>query len=160
MNVGRAYRDGIGVEKNEPRAASIFREACDRKLNPDDIHAAENGSRACSLLGGLYLAGDGVEQDLTQGRELSELGCERGDAFGCFNAATVYSSGSGVAADAEKAASFFDRSCQGGDGEGCHDLGVAYQRGTGVTRDPRRAKELFRKACELGFAQACAKKGR
>ncbi len=151
VNVGRAYRDGIGVEKDEARAAEIFREACDRKVNPDDIHAAENGSRACSLLGGLYVAGDGIPKDLDKGRELSELGCERGDAFGCFNAAAV-------AVDAASAAHFLDLACQGGDGEGCFDLGVAYAKGNGVAADKRRSAELYRRACQLDFKQACAKK--
>jgi len=154
VNVGRAYRDGIGVETNEAHAAEIFREACDRKPDPSDIHVAENSSRACSLLGGLYIAGDGIPKDLTQGRELSELGCERGDSFGCFNAAAVYS----AAGDAAKADSYLDLACKGGDAEGCFDLGVAYEKGNGVAADRRRAGELYKKACQLGFAQACAKK--
>ena len=95
LNLGRAYRDGLGVEKDERRAAEIFREACERKPVPDDIHADENGARGCSLLGALDLAGDGVEQDLEEARRLSELGCDRGDSFGCFNAAAIYTAGSG-----------------------------------------------------------------
>jgi uncharacterized protein len=160
VNVGRAYRDGLGVEKSEPRAAAIFREACDRKINPDDVDSEENSARACSLLGGLYLAGDGIKMDLTQGRELSELGCRRHDAFGCFNAAAVFAAGSGIEKDAAKAAFYLDAACKLGDGEGCHDLGVAYEKGNGVGRDPRRAAGLFKKSCQLGFAQACSKKGR
>jgi TPR repeat protein len=160
LNIGRAYRDAMGVEKNAERAASVFQEACKRKPDPEDINPEENSSRACSLLGTLYLAGDGVEKDLTKGRELSELGCERGDSFGCFNAAAVFTGGTGVGADAAKAASFLDRACRGGDAEGCYDLGVAYENGTGVTPDRRRAAELFRKACQLGFQPACAKKAR
>ena len=158
VNVGRAYRDGIGVEKNEARAAEIFREACDRKVDPDDVHAAENGSRACSLLGALDIAGDGVPKDLAKGLELSVLGCERGDSFGCFNAASVYSAGAGVPADPAKAAEYLDLDCKAGDGEGCFDLGVAYEKGNGVARDRRRANELFVRACQLGFADACKKK--
>lgn len=160
VNVGRAYRDGIGVGKNAARAASIFQKACDRQPDTDDIHAGENRSRACSLLGALYLAGDGVERDLTKGRELSELGCERGDSFGCFNAAAVFAGGSGVPADPARAAAFLDRACAAGDGEGCHDLGLAYEKGRGVARDPHRAKALYQRACELGFRTACAKKGK
>ncbi len=157
VNAGRAYRDGIGTSKDEAKAAEIFRDACDRKPEADDLEAAENGSRACSLLGALYLAGDGIPKDLTQGRELSEQGCERGDSFGCFNAAAVYGAGAGVPADAAKAASYLDRACQAGDGEGCNDLAAAYEKGNGVARDPRRAMELRQRACELGFTDACAK---
>lgn len=158
LNVGRAYRDGIGVGKDATRAAPIFQEACDRKPDPNDVNADENRSRACSLLGALYLSGDGVGKDVAAGLRLSELGCERGDSFGCFNAAAVFASGAG--ADPAKAASFLEKACQGGDGEGCHDLGIAYENGTGVARDRRRAAELFRKACALGFERACAKKGK
>ncbi len=160
LNVGRAYRDGIGVGKNAARAASIFQGACDRKPDPDDVNADENRSRACSLLGALYIAGDGVEKDAAAGLRLSELGCERGDSFGCFNAAAVFGGGAGVEADPAKAASFLDKACQGGDGEGCYDLGIAYEKGTGVAHDRRRAAELHRKACALGFERACAKKGK
>jgi uncharacterized protein len=160
VNVGRAYRDGIGVAPDEARAAAIFREACDRRVNPDDIHAAENGSRACSLLAALYIAGDGIPKDLARGLELSVLGCDRGDSFGCFNAAAVYTSGNGVAPDAAKAVRYLDLACKGGDGEGCFDLGVAYEKGKGVAPDRHRASELFVKACQLGFADACARKTR
>ena len=160
VNVGRAYRDGLGVEKDAAQAAEIFREACEREPEADDVHAGENGARACSLLGALYLAGDGVEKDLGQGRELSELGCEHGDSFGCFNAAVLYAGGTGVRRDAAKAAAFLQRACDGGDGEGCDDLAAAYEKGNGVARDRRRAQELRRRACELGFEAACAKEGR
>lgn len=160
VNVGRAYRDGIGAAKDAGRAAASFQKACDRNPSPDDLHADENRARACSLLGGLYLAGDGLEKDVTKGRELSERGCERGDSFGCFNAAVIFTNGWGVSADASKAASFLDAACKAGDAEGCHDLAAAYEKGTGVTRDRQRAAELYRKACELGFQKACGKKVR
>ncbi len=158
VNEGRAYRDGIGTGKDEAKAAEIFREACDRKPNEDDIHSAENGARACSLLGALSLAGDGISKDLAQGRELTEQGCARGDSWGCFNAASIYTAGSGVAADPAKAAGFLEKACSGGDGEGCFDLGVAYEKGNGVEKDRKRAAELKKKACELGFEDACPKK--
>jgi len=156
VNAGRAYRDGIGVAVNEEKAALIFREACDRKQNEDDIHAAENGARACSLLGGLYIAGDGIPKDLEQGRDFSVLGCDRGDSFGCFNAAVCFSSGAD--ADPAKAASYFERACKLGDGESCHALAAAYRKGNGVPRDAARAKALEKQACDLGFAASCGRK--
>ena len=160
VNVGRAYRDGIGTTKDEVKAAEIFREACDRKENKDDVHSAESGARACSLLGGLYLNGGsgGVEQNLPKGRELSEQGCERGDSFGCFNAGVVYAGGTGVDANPAKAAEFFGKACNAGDGEGCHELAAAYASGKGVAKDPKMAKTMDQRACELGFAAACGKK--
>lgn len=157
LNVGRALRDGIGVAVDEPKAAEIFREACHRKADSEDIHAEENGARACSLLGGLYIAGDGIERDLDQGREFSILGCDRGDAFGCFNAAVCYGSSAGASADPAKAASYFDRACRLRDGESCHQLARAYESGKGVPRDAARAKTLEKDACEFGFTDSCPK---
>ena len=107
LNVGRAFRDGIGMEKNPSRAASIFQQACDREPDGGDPGAPRIASRACSLLGALYFEGNGVEKDLTKGRQLSELGCERGDGYGCFNAAVTEP-------DLAKAASFLERACQAG----------------------------------------------
>jgi TPR repeat protein len=111
------------------------------------------------LLGALYLAGEGIPKDVPQGLKLSELGCERGDSFGCFNSAAVYASGGGgVKEDAAKAAEYLEKACKAGDGEGCNDLAVAYEKGNGVSKDARRARALYQQACELGFQAACKKK--
>ena len=150
VNVGRAYRDGIGVEKDETKAAEIFRQACEHPEDKNDPGSAENGARACSLLGGLYIAGEGIPKDLEHGRDFSIQGCQRGDSFGCFNAAVVED-------DPAKAASFYERGCNLGDGESCHELAKAYQKGAGVAKDAGRAKDLEKRACELGFAASCPK---
>ena len=150
VNVGRAYRDGIGVGKDEAKAALIFRGACEHPEDKNDPNAAQNGARACSLLGGLYIAGDGVPKDLEHGRDFSIQGCDRGDAFGCFNAAVVTE-------DPAKTATYYQRGCDLGDGECCHQLAVAYQKGNGVAKDAGRTKELEKRACELGFTASCPK---
>jgi TPR repeat protein len=155
VNLGRAYRDGIGVEKDPARAEATFRDACDRPVDPDDVGAESNRSRACSLLGALFL-----DRDPAKGLQLSELGCDRGDAFGCFNAAAIVSGGSAGAPNPVRAASFLDRACRAGDGEGCFDLGVAYEKGNGVAADREKAAESFKRACELGFQKACGRKAR
>jgi TPR repeat protein len=155
VNVGRSYRDGIGVAKDEAKAAEVFREACERKGGDGDPHAGGNGARACSLLGGLYMAGEGIPKDAEHGRDFSIQGCDRGDAFGCFNAAVGYLSGPDE--DPAKAASYYDRACKLGDGESCHELAVAYQKGNGVERSSGMATALEKQACELGFAASCPK---
>jgi len=155
VNVGRAYRDGIGVAKDPSRAEAIFRDACDRPIDPEDIGADRNRARACSLLGALLL-----DRDAAKALELSVLGCDRGDAFGCFNAAAIYTSGSAGAPDPVRASSFLDRACRAGDGEGCFDLGVAYEKGDGVAADRAKAAAAFERACALGFKKACGRKAR
>jgi len=148
-------RDGIGVQKDLPRAVQIFENACHQATDDDDVDADENQSRACALLGALYLTGDGVKKDLTAGRELSEQACEGNDAFGCFNAAQIYATGLGVEADPVAAARFYDTACESDDGESCYELAQFYQEGRGVDRDAARAAELMRRACTLGFQKSC-----
>ena len=155
VNVGRAYRDGIGVAKDAAKAAEVFRAACERRDSQDDPQGVANGARACSLLGGLLIAGDGIPKDMEHGRDFSILGCDRGDAFGCFNAAVCFNFGSD--ADPAKAASYFDRACKLGDGESCHELAVAYQKGNGVEKNVGMATALEKQACDLGFAASCPK---
>jgi len=157
VNLGRAHRDGLGGPKDPARAAAVFEKVCDGEADPRDLDPEEHRSRACSLLGALVLNGTGVPKDLKRGRELSELGCARGDSFGCFNAATLYSSGTGVAADDARAASFYEKACAKGDSEACYELGKQVEAGLGVKKDARRARELLKTACEGGFEKACAK---
>lgn len=156
VNVGRMYRDGLGIAADPAAAAKIFDEACHRPHDASDVgDAAAQKARACSLLGGLYLQGTGVPADLQKGRQLSELGCNTGDSFGCFNAGFVYANGRGVARDPARAASLYEQGCKGGDGESCYDLSIAYENGSGVVADADRAADLKRKACDLGFDEAC-----
>ena len=119
VNLGRAHRDGIGVARDPARAAEIFRGACDRAPAPDDVAPARQRARACSLLGALYLVGQGVDTDPVQGLALSKRGCNEGDDFGCYNAGVVFARGLGVGPDDDMAAGFFRRACEGGDEEAC-----------------------------------------
>jgi hypothetical protein len=119
VNLGRAHRDGIGVARDPARAAEVFRGACDRAPAPDDVAPAKQRARACSLLGALYLVGQGVDTDPVQGLALSQRGCNEGDDFGCYNAGVVFARGLGVGPDDDMAAGFFRRACEGGDEEAC-----------------------------------------
>ena len=119
VNVSHAYRDGVGVEKDEAHEAGIFREACDRKLDPDDIHAAENSARACSLLGGLYIAGDGIPKDLAKGLELWETSVHGQPILRLLQRRRR------ERRIPRTADHFLDLACKAGDAEGCFDLGVA-----------------------------------
>jgi TPR repeat protein len=119
LNLGKVYRDGLGVAADPARAAQIFREVCGRALDAGDVDPAESRARACSLLGSLYLVGQGVDTDPVQGLAFSTRGCDQGDGYGCFNAGVVFSRGLGVEPDEERAMGFFRRACAAGDEEAC-----------------------------------------
>lgn len=157
VDLGLVYRDGIGVAKDRVRAAEIFEAACEDEIDPEDVAPEESQAHACSLLGAMHLVGGGVEADAGRGLTLSARGCDGGDAFGCFNAATVFAGGLGVDVDLARAAGYYDRACGLDDAESCHALGRMYESGKGAPRDPGRARALFEKACAGGFEAACRK---
>jgi TPR repeat protein len=151
VNLGDAYRDGIGVEKNPTLAAETFRKACANAPDPDDADREEARLRACVLLGALEIAGLGVPEDVEGGLKRSLDGCNRGDAYGCFNVAALRK----FREDFRGAAEFFKKACDGGDAEGCYELGLLYDEAKGVPFDHEMKVTLFARACKGGFAKAC-----
>ena len=151
VNLGDAYRDGIGVEKNPTLAAETFRKACESQVDSDDSESAEVRIHACVLLGALEIAGLGVPKDVEGGLARSLDGCNRGDAYGCFNVAAMRA----YREDFAGAAKFYDKACNGGDAEGCYELGVLYDEAKGVPFDHEMKTALFARACKGGFDKAC-----
>ena len=119
VNLGNVVRDGIGTPADAARAAGIFKSVCEGPLPSGDIEPERKRARACSLLGALYLVGNGVEANPAEGLALSTRGCDQADSYGCFNAGVVFSRGLGVEADEERAMEFFRRACAEGDEESC-----------------------------------------
>jgi TPR repeat protein len=152
VNLGDAYRDGIGVEKNPALAAATFRKACESKIDPQN-EDEEARVHACVLLGALEIHGLGVPEDEEGGIARSLDGCNRGDAYGCFNVAAMRAYGE----DFSGAATFYDRACKGGDAEGCYELGKLYDEAKGVAFDHEMKEALFAQACKGGFMAACSR---
>jgi TPR repeat protein len=151
VNLGNAYRDGIGVEKDPTLAAETFRKACESKIDPQDEEAEEARLRACVLLGALEIHGQGVPEDVEGGLARSLDGCNRGDAYGCFNVGAMRA----FREDFSGAATFYDKACKGGDAEGCYELGKLYDEAKGVPFDHEMKTALFAQACKGGFEKVC-----
>src|SRR2546425_914478 len=65
--LGGRYRDGFTVERDEGRAAELFREACEKK-----------DAEGCGSLGLMEHRGEGVAQDLGGAALLFERACDSG----------------------------------------------------------------------------------
>ena len=152
VNLGDAYRDGIGVPKDPARAAEIFLQACESSVQPEDTEGEANRIHACVLRGALELTGLGVTMDVERGLARSLDGCNRADAYGCFNVAAIHAHRE----DFSRAATYYQKACDGGDAEGCYELGVLHDEAKGVDFDPDRTAALFAQACKGGFEKACA----
>ena len=78
-NLGFMYNNGNGVEKNEQKAAELYKKAC----NGGEM----NG---CYNLGLMYADGNGVEKDLSKAVELFKKACNGGNMHGCRGLDVIY----------------------------------------------------------------------
>jgi TPR repeat protein len=174
--LGNRLRDGLGVQRDLPRAAQLFRMACERKSPDgcaDDAHLLALGegqdakpraalprlekmckagqARACGHLGDVFARGRGAPQDVARAEDLLAKACKQGDARSCTNLAPVAArSGS-----SERARELAGRGCDLGDVPGCAYLGELYAK----SQDTVRAGLYFSRACEAGMPHGCTRQG-
>ena len=108
--LGSLHREGMGVPKDEARAAGLLEKAC----SGGDLSG-------CFLLGLMYKSGAGVSRDIGRAAALFERACgapgKHTRESGCFALADVgqmYLTGTGVAKDLARAAALRKRACDGG----------------------------------------------
>ncbi len=77
---------------------------------------------ACDVLGLMYLAGDGVFQDLERAIALFGRACDGGEPAGCNHLGLMYHTGAGVAADMAAAINLYRRACELGEPTACTNL--------------------------------------
>jgi TPR repeat protein len=111
--------------------------------------------RACTALGYMYAAGQGVAKDEAKAVELYEKGCRYNDPRGCTALGLMLAGGVGVPKDLVKAAESFEKGCERGDLRSCINLGFLCMTGQGVAQDEARGLKLFQKGCDGGNAVGC-----
>lgn len=81
--------------------------------------------------------------------------CDRGEADGCFQLASLYVLGKGVTRDLSRGATLFEKGCRSGHKNSCTALGSLYWMGSGVSEDRKLAIALWKHACKGGNSKAC-----
>ncbi|HEY1207743.1 MAG TPA: protein kinase [Terracidiphilus sp.] len=182
--LGRMYRNGDGVSRNQFRAVTLLSKACDAGIAdscagggymylmgegvPKDQQKAaamlskgcEMGSMdSCFASGITYENGIGVEKSLPRAVVLYSRACDAGQNPACGNLGDMYLNGRGVTKDYSRAANLLTKGCEAGNIIGCYNLGLLYELGNGVSKDTSRAAALFLKACDAGNAMACGNLG-
>jgi hypothetical protein len=180
VNLGLAYQQGDGVDRDPRRAAHLYRTACeggvpigchdlgvlyDNGLGVGVDHAQAvalykracdgGAAQGCVGLGTAYHLGQGAELDLLRAASVYEKACRTGEAHGCNNFGLLHVDGAGVPQDFGKAGAHFQRACDLGNANGCCSAGILHLRGLGLPRDDSRARGLMERACEGGERWAC-----
>lgn len=127
-----------------PEAPAFLSDGCDG----GDVES-------CSLLGELYLHGNGVRRNPNTAWRLFELSCEGGYGPGCGNLALTLEQGLGTPKDLKRAVALYETACDVEHVRSCSNLGVL----KGKEGNFARAKELYEWSCNRGMAIACINLG-
>lgn len=109
--LGYLYATGLGVGKDQERAATAFAKAC-----------SPNNARDCIRIGDFYLHGRPVSMDIDRAADYFEAGCTFGDTFSCQKIGYAYLTGSFVDPDMKRARVFLQRACDAGLASTCNDI--------------------------------------
>ena len=113
--------------------------------------AAEAGDpEAQSLLGRMYLDGEGVEQSDKKAFKWISLAAEQNEPYALDYLGYMYYEGKGTEKSFEKALDCFVRSAEEGNPEGAFNAGSMYLQGEGTDRDLSKAEDYFLTAADSG----------
>lgn len=121
---GLAYLNGIGVQRDEAKAAGLFYDAAD-KGSPD----------AAFQLGRMYQSGTGVSQNDGTALAWFEKAASLGHSEAQLITGQAYQTGRGTAKDLAWAARWYGKAADQGLAPAQHLLGMAYATGQGLPRD-------------------------
>jgi TPR repeat protein len=147
--LGRMYRDGRGVLRDDQQAVEWFRKA-----------AEKDNASAQTALGYMYQQGRGVAGDYNEALQWFRKAAEQGYAPAQNNLGAMYLDGHGVAKDEAEAVQWFRKAAEQGNAGAQVNLGVMYQNGRGgLPQDDQQAVEWYRKAAEQDNATAQTRLG-
>ena len=135
--LGKMYRDGIGVEVSIAEAIKWFKKAAEW-----DLFSAKTALRQLQeqqLIN--YM------KDYPSGPDISKPDMQ-------FNVAILYLKGKGLKKNVKKAFYWMKKSAQNNHHEAQHQLGMMYFNGTGVKKNTREAHHWLKKSAYAGNSQA------
>lgn len=119
------YRNGLGVPKDETKAAKLY-------LELDKKGSANTWWR----LGNMYAHGRGVDRDFSLAFHYYQKGHNAGSMNATNNLADLYEKGHGVTQDYAMALSLYRQAAKAGNATSMFSLAGLYEKGLGVPADP------------------------
>lgn len=177
-NLGIAYAMGRGVAADEMAAAEWLRRAaaqghedaqvqlgrllasqgedgCEEALGLFRVAAEHGNARAQANLGFMYMAAQGVPQNMTEALRWLSRAAERGDARALATLGDCSANGLGVPRDYAVALEWYRRAAERGDVVAQTSLGLMYAEGRGMMfADSEAAVAWFTRAAEQGGLSA------
>ena len=142
-DLGKAYYEGKGVEKNFTEAVKWYKKA-----------AYQGNAKAQEGLAICYDNGNGVEEDLKEAVKWYTRAAEQGNADAQNDLGYGYEFGEGVEENIKEAVKWYTKAAEQGLPMAQCNLGVCYKNGNGVEKDLEEAVKWYTKAANQGYARA------
>ena len=113
-DLGVAYYNGKGVDKDSSKAFSFTKKACDM-----------GDASGCVDLGIAYIRA----KDSSKAFPLFKKACDMGDAQGCYSLGVYYYYGTGVKKDINAAKNYSKKACSMGWQDGCDNYKIMLRQG-------------------------------
>lgn len=177
-HLGRLYRDGKGVGKDNVQSVRWLRQAVAADDPVGQLHLAyayafgwgvtkdmrtarewflksarQGNSEAQFKYGLMAYNGWTVKQNYKTAYGWMKLSASHGNADAMNAIGNMYTDGHGVSRDYKTAIDWYQKAIRAGSKEAYYNLGQRYLRGQGVAMDKKRARELFLEAAQRGNAQ-------
>ncbi len=177
--LGELYADGLGVARDDRRAAEWYNLAAARgdsnamfalamfalngRAGPRDRDASTRWLAAAAKLGHplaaydlalLYIEGQMFPQDFSRAAELLRIAANGGSADAQYALGTFYKTGRGVPQDPRQAAQWWAKAALSDNTDAQVEYAIALYNGDGVDANQEAATKLFRKAAMRGSAIA------
>jgi hypothetical protein len=115
-------------------------------------YAGKGDARAMAMLGAMYQAGDGVQEDAKEAARWYTKAADKGDQGALFSLAMLLLDGSLGTIDRQRGIPLLEKSASLGNGAAQYNLGLIAASST--PPDWPKAAEWFSKAANLGVAEA------
>jgi len=177
--LGELYANGLGVPKNDAKAAEWYKLAADRgdsnamfalamfaldgRAGARDRQASAKWLAAAAKLGHptaaydlalLYVEGQLFPQDFSRASELLRVAAQAGSADAQYALGTFYKEGRGVPKDMHQAVQLWAQAALADNTDAQVEYAIALYNGDGVDPNREAAAAIFRKAAHHGSAIA------
>ena len=142
-DLGKAYYEGKGVEKNFTEAVKWYKKA-----------AYQGNAKAQEGLAICYDNGNGVEENIKEAVKWYTRAAEQGNADAQNDLGYCYEFGEGVEENIKEAVKWYTKAAEQGLPIAQCNLGVCYENGDGVEKNLEEAIKWYTKAADQGYAKA------
>lgn len=146
VDLGLAYENGWGVDKDVQKAGDLYQRALSNGCESAEMRLEELKPEVQFLRGVACMEGANGERDFEKARAWFEKAAEQGHIDSIVRLASMLEKGLGCAIDIDKALELYNRAVKDGCPRAMAELGRLYREGVFVTEDLPMALNLFQRA--------------